>query len=77
MEGCAEFLSEEKEKTYTLVGIMSDKKSNIENFSDESMKKAALLPAAFVAKNTQTNVGGKEALVAFLKENYIHLYLVL
>ena len=69
----AEFLSEEKEKTYTLVGIMSDKKSNIENFSDESMKKAALLPAAFVAKNTQTNVGGKEALVAFLKENYIEV----
>ncbi len=64
----AEFLGEEKDKTYTLVGIMSDKKANIENFSDTSMEKAALIPAAFVAENTQTDIGGKEALVAFLNE---------
>lgn len=67
----AEFLGEEKDKTYTLVGIMSDKKANIENFSDTSMEKAALIPAAFVAENTQTDIGGKEALVAFLNEKYL------
>lgn len=67
----AEFLANETEKTYTLVGIMSDKKAVIEHFSDDSLERAALVPAAFVAPNTQTEVGGKEALVAFIKEAYI------
>ncbi len=66
----AEFLLEENNKTYTLVGIMSDKKSYIERFYDEAVQRAALVPAAFVAKNTQTDLGGKEALVAFLNQNW-------
>lgn len=67
----AEFIDEEQDKTYTLVGIMSDKKSYIEHFYDEAVRRAALVPAAFVAKNTQTDLGGKEALVAFFNQNWV------
>ncbi len=61
-----ELLSEEKEKTYTLVGIMADKKSYIEHFYDGAVGKAAFIPAAFVMTDTAIELGGKEALVAFI-----------
>ncbi len=61
-----ELLSEEKDKTYTLVGIMSDKKSYIEHFYDGVVLKAAFIPAAFVMPDTAIELGGKEALVAFI-----------
>ena len=64
-----EFLEEETDVTYTLVGILSDKKSNIEHFYDEAITKANKIPAAFVTKDTQIEIGGKEALVAFFNEN--------
>ena len=64
-----EFLEEEIDVTYTLVGILSDKKSNIELFYDEAIAKAKKIPAAFVTQDTQVEIGGKEALVAFFNEN--------
>ncbi|MBQ4102874.1 MAG: ABC transporter permease [Clostridia bacterium] len=63
-----EFLKEEKEVTYKLVGILHDKKSNIELFYDDNVEKAKKIPAAFVAKNSQVEIGGKEALVAFFND---------
>ncbi len=64
----AEFIGEEKEITFTLVGILGDKKANVEHLQDRYVETATLLPAAFVAKGTQTDIGGKEALVAFVNE---------
>lgn len=66
-----EFILEDKEKTYTLVGIMDDKKAYIENMNPENMEKVSLVPAAFVAENTKTDIGGKEALVAFVNETHV------
>ncbi len=66
-----EFLTEEKDKAYTLVGIMADKKSYIEHFYEEAVRMASFIPAAFVVQNSQTELGGKEALVAFLNQNWI------
>ena len=67
----SDFLNDETDKTYTLVGIMHDKKSYIEHFYDEAVRKACFIPAAFVKPNTPTELGGKEALVAFLNENRV------
>lgn len=67
----SDFLNDETDKTYTLVGIMHDKKSYIEHFYDEAVRKAYFIPAAFVKPNTPTELGGKEALVAFLNENRV------
>ena len=66
-----EFLKEESEVTYKLVGILHDKKSNFELFSSNTVERAQKLPAAFVAENTQVGIGGKEALVAFFDEAWI------
>ncbi len=64
-----ELLTEEKDKEFTLVGIMSDKKSYIEHFYDGVVSKAALIPAAFVMQDTAIELGGKEALVAFISRH--------
>lgn len=66
-----EFLEEEKEVTYKLVGILHDKKSNFELFSSNTVERAQKLPAALVVKNSQVAIGGKEALVAFFNESWI------
>ena len=66
-----EFLSEETEKTYTLVGIMDDKKSYLESMHPDYLDAVALIPAALVAGGTQTELGGKEALIALITENYM------
>lgn len=50
------------EKTYTLVGIVKDKRSNL--FSADS-NYARFVPAAFVATGTQTRPGGKELISAY------------
>lgn len=63
-----EFLKEKTEVTYKLVGILHDKKSNIELFYDGAIEKARKIPAAFVVKNSQVEIGGKEALVAFFND---------
>ena len=64
-----ELLTEKKDKEFTLVGIMSDKKSYIEHFYDGAVSKAALIPAAFVMQDTAIELGGKEALVAFISRH--------
>ncbi|MBE6748687.1 MAG: ABC transporter permease [Ruminococcaceae bacterium] len=46
-------------KEYTLVGILNDKRSNIEK---QSWATDIRIPAAFVMDNTQVEAGGKEAL---------------
>lgn len=63
-----EFLNGETEVTYTLVGILHDKKSNLELFYDGAVEKTKKIPAAFVAKDSQVETGGKEALVAFFND---------
>ncbi|MCH5317642.1 MAG: FtsX-like permease family protein [Eubacterium sp.] len=47
------------EKTYKLVGIVTDKRKNL--YED-----SIVIPAAFVARETQTEIGGKELLTAYL-----------
>ena len=53
-------------KEYTLVGILNDKRSNIEK---QSWVTDIRIPAAFVMDNTQVEVGGKEALHCFVLDN--------
>lgn len=65
------FLEEEREVTYKLVGILHDKKSNFELYNSSSVERAGKLPAALVVKNSQVEIGGKEALVAFFNESWI------
>ncbi|MDE5995318.1 MAG: FtsX-like permease family protein, partial [Eubacterium sp.] len=57
-----------KEKTYKLVGILSNKRSNIQyKFFDEN--NCIDVPAAFVADKTETELGGKEKLVAYVNSD--------
>ncbi len=50
-------------KEYTLVGILNDKKSNIEA---QSWASDIRIPSAFVMDNTQVEAGGKEALHLYI-----------
>ncbi len=50
-------------KEYTLVGILNDKRSNIEK---QSWVTDIRIPAAFVMDNTEVEVGGKEALHLYI-----------
>ena len=50
------------EKTYKIVGIVTDKRQNLNPNGDRSR----FIPAAFVAQNTQTEIGGKEVLSAYI-----------
>lgn len=64
-------------KEYTLVGILNDKRSNIEN---QTYSSDIDIPAAFVVDNTQVELGGKEALHLFLlevPEGFMHKYIEL
>lgn len=58
------------EKTYTLVGILKNKRSNITTYDvlGYNKEKRDLVPAAIVADNTKTELGGREALTAYLGE---------
>ncbi len=61
-------------KTYKLVGILSDKRSNI----SYSYSEGNSLPAAFVCKNTLPESGGKERLDAYLgseKSDKLFIYI--
>ena len=53
-------------KEYTLVGILNDKRSNIEK---QSWVTDIRIPAAFVMDNTEVEIGGKEALYCFVLDN--------
>ena len=53
-------------KEFTLVGILNDKKSNIEK---QTYSTDIHIPAAFVMDNTKVEIGGKEALHCFILSN--------
>ncbi len=53
-------------KEYVLVGVLNDKRSNIEK---QSWVTDIDIPAAFVMDNTAVEVGGKEALHCFVLDN--------
>ena len=64
-------------KEYTLVGILNDKRSNIEK---QTYSSDIDIPAAFVADNTQVELGGKEALHLFMldvPEGFMNKYIEL
>ena len=53
------------DKTYTLTGILHDKKSNlVRTYGNASSD--LFVPAALVAKDTQTEIGGRELLSAYI-----------
>ena len=56
-------LTDAVEKTYTLVGILGDKRKYINNLDPE---KDGYVPAIFTCAGAQTEIGGKEALSAYL-----------
>ena len=53
------------DKTYTLTGILHDKKSNLLDLMEISGTDL-FVPAALVAEGTQTEIGGKELLAAYV-----------
>ncbi|MGN0533042.1 MAG: ABC transporter permease [Eubacterium sp.] len=57
-------------KEYKLVGILADKKSNIEYRSIDPDDFDTLIPAFYVAENTQTEIGGKEKLTAYIDADF-------
>lgn len=57
--------SKETEKTYTLTGILKNKKSNIT--AGQGLEKTSL-PAAFVCNGEKTDLGGKECLVCYIED---------
>ena len=64
-------------KEYTLVGILNDKRSNIEK---QTYSSDIDIPAAFVADNTQVELGGKEAVHLFMldvPEGFMNKYIEL
>lgn len=59
-----EFLKKSVDKTYTLVGILKDKRSNIITYNGSKMLK--LLPAAIVSDKETVEPGGKESKLAYI-----------
>ncbi len=61
-----EYLSQQQEKTYTLVGILDNRKSNYEQIDVRELHQADEVPAAFVSNQEQVALGGKESLIALV-----------
>ena len=61
-----EYLTQQQERTYTLVGILDNRKSNLEQFGADGRRKAAQVPAAFLSQQEQVALGGKENLIALV-----------
>lgn len=57
------------DKEYKLVGIVSDKKEYIQTMYSEYDEYDTLIPAVFVAKNTDVELGGKEKITAYVIRN--------
>ncbi len=62
-----QFTEKTEKRTYTLVGIMCNKKKAICDWQNSD--KTDYFPSAFVNKGEETAVGGKELLVAFVNIN--------
>lgn len=63
-------LMEAVEKSYKLTGIVTDKKYTMTQYH-ESVNRNTLIPAAFVASKTDTELGGKEKLCTYIKNEKI------
>ncbi|MGN1347813.1 MAG: ABC transporter permease, partial [Acutalibacteraceae bacterium] len=64
------FSDEITDRTYTLVGILKDRKTYLENcIIEEELEKSSLLPGAFVHSSQTVAVGGKEILIALYEVN--------
>ena len=65
------YMKDYVEKTYTLVGILYDKKTQIYNFGEYDDDSTILNPAAFVSSEEQVELGGKDIVLALYKvKNY-------
>lgn len=64
-------LMEAVEKSYRLTGIVTDKKYTMTQYH-ESISRNTLIPAAFVAQETNTEPGGKEKLCTYIKNEKKH-----
>lgn len=62
----SDYLSQQKDKTYTLVGILDNHKSYIEQLEGNIRYKAAKVPGVFVSSQELVELGGKENLIALL-----------
>lgn len=60
-----DFLEEPVEKSYKLVGIARNKKSNL----DDASRAMDFIPSAFVSDSSVIDAGGREMLVAYITEN--------
>ncbi len=56
-----DFSTTSTEKTYKIVGILTDKRKNLELYGEN----AAIMPAAFVSDKEEVDIGGKEILALF------------
>lgn len=56
-----DFSTTATEKTYTIVGILTDKRKNFELYGEN----ATIMPAAFVSDKEEVDIGGKEILALF------------
>lgn len=62
----SQYLSQQIEKTYTLVGILDNRKTNIEQLQGDARSLSAKLPGAYVSDQERVELGGKENLIALL-----------
>lgn len=66
-----DYLPETVQKSYTLVGIAKNKRSNLMNNSGFAVES---IPAAFVCDNTTTEPGGKELLLCYYNFTFYNGY---
>lgn len=65
----SDIFENKSEKTYTVVGILDDKKYYLQMSTDE--QGVVYLPSIFVCDNQEGSVGGKENLIALIKATEI------
>ncbi len=66
------YLAQTEDHTYTLVGILENRKSNLERTAIDRRNVTEKVPSAFVAPGTQPALGGKENQIAlaYRPQNY-------
>lgn len=63
------FSDEKIDRTYTLVGILKDRKTYLESCLGDELEKSSLIPGAFVHSSQPVAVGGKEIRIALYDTN--------
>lgn len=63
------FSDEKIDRTYTLVGILKDRKTYLESCMGDELKKSYQIPGAFVHSSQPVAVGGKEIRIALYDTN--------